>query len=260
MVKYAKKSYRKRARRPRARPYAKRTSSIARVVKKVLSRNLERKTWLSYNSNSNLATASTTVAPAVSDLLPQILQGTGASQRIGNEVKITKAFIRGYVNLRPYDATLNPLPVPIYVKMWLVSYKLTNQPSFTTAALFSNFFQTNNSSVGFQANMLDTILEVNKEAWTVHKTKIVKIGTSSANSLNLPTNYAGYMDNSPMSAPFYFEFAKHLDKLKYDDTVNNLCTNRNLFIIYQAVNANGETSTYIPAEIHASKVIHYTDA
>lgn len=262
MKSYAKKTYRKRARRPRARrPYAKRSSKIAMVVKKVLSRNLERKAWFFSSANIGMTTASTTVAPLVSNLIPSLVQGTGHSQRIGNEVKVSRAYIKGYINVRPYNLQNNPLPLPVMVKMWLVSYKITNQPSLTSASLFSNFFDSNNSSAGFQSNILDVLLTPNKDVWTVHSTKTLKLG--SANTFNGTTadiTTFGYFDNSPMIAPFYFDCTKHLDKLKFDDTVNNLCTNRNLFLIYQCVNADGQSSTYTPCEIHTSQRVEYTDA
>lgn len=257
----SKKTYRKRTRRPRGRkPYAKRSSAIVKVVKKVLSRNLERKAWFFSSANIGMTTASTTVAPLVSNLIPQLVQGTGHSQRIGNEVKVSKAYIHGYVNMREWNATVNPQPFPIFVKMWLVSYKITNQPSLTTASLFSNFFESNNSSAGFQQNMLDIILTPNKDVWTVHKTKTIKLGVSSQSLNNTPVGGNQYFDNSPMTAPFYFDCTKHLDKLKFDDTVNNLCTNRNLFLIYQCVPADGQSSTYTPCEIHTSQRVEYTDA
>lgn len=260
-MKYAKKTYRKRGgRKPTRKPYAKRSSAIAKVVKKVLSRNLERKTWTFSSANQGIKTASAVSAPYVSDLLPQVTQGTGVSQRIGNEIKVTKAYIRGYVNIRQYDATDNPLSLPVLVKMYLVSYKISNQPNFTFASLYSNFFQTNNSSVTWQSNMLDMFLELNKEVWTLHKTKVIKIGASSVSNNQVPVQGGNYFDNSPMTVPFYFEYAKHLDKLKYDDTVNNICTNKNLLLIFQAVNADGSTSIYTPAEVHQQKVVHYTDA
>lgn len=267
---YAKKSYRKRARRPRGRkPYAKRSSKIAKVVRKVLSSTLERKAWFFASANIGMTSAhnaqietSPPTKPLTSNLIPQIVQGTGHSQRIGNEVSVSNAYIKGLVNIRAFDATNNPLPVPIWVKMWLVSYKVTNQPSLTEVNTFSQFFDSNNTSTGFQANTLDMILTPNKDVWTVHKTKMIKLGTSNTyNGISAtPITTAGYFDNSPMSAPFYFNFTKLIHKLKFDDTVNNLCTNRNLFIIYQCVNADGQSSTYTPAEIHTSVRVEYTDA
>lgn len=250
------RNYRKRRSVPR-----KGRKTIAKVVKKVLASTLERKAWFFSSANISLTTAHSTRAPVALNLIPGLVQGTGHSQRIGNEVKVSRAYVKGYVNLRAYDATANPGYLPVMVKFYLSSYKINNQPDITVSTTFNTFFESNNSAVGFQGNILDCILTSNKDAWTVHSTKTVKLGASSIYT-NGTLIANGYYDNSPMIAPFYFDYTKHISKIKFDDTVNNLCTNRNLYLFFQVIQADGSSSTgaITPAELHSSIRVEYTDA
>lgn len=263
---YGKKGYRKRAgRRSTRKPYAKRSRAITKVVKKVLSRNLEKKAFHFALANEALTIATPSLVPKAIDLVPALAQGTGASQRIGNEILVKNAYIKGFVNIKAYNATTNPNAVPIYVKFWLLSCKKTNTPAMATISTFSTFFESMNSGLPFQGSTLDMLLTVNKDVWTVHSTKLVKIGVSTSVGGNNPVATTGYFDNSQMSKPFYFNYTKHLKKIMYDDTVNNVSTNRNLFLVIQPANADGTTTvdpTIIinPAEIHTVQLVEYTDA
>ena len=118
------------------------------------------------------------------------------------------------MNLLPYNVTTNPYPCPAYVKMWVVSSKLTNTASLSATLINTNFLETGSGTSGLQGNMLDMCFKVNKDHWTVHATKTVKLGLTS-----LPaTATAGYFDNGSFSLPFTFNFGKYFKSmLKYSD-------------------------------------------
>lgn len=249
----------KRIYRRRRAPARKANAKIARVVKRILHKQLENKVWISYASNIGLRTATASaVVPSV-NLLPNVIQGTGHSQRIGNEIKVVKAFIKGYINLLPYNAVNNPLSTPVMCKMWVVSYKQNNQLDNTALTTFQTFFETNNSSTGFQGNMLDLCLTVNKDAWTVHAQKTIQLGSTYPSSTG-PVGTGGYFDNSKMILPYYFDYTKHIKTIKYDDTVNNLSTNRNIWILWQQIYADGSSTSIIPVETHFNIRVEYEDA
>lgn len=231
---------------------------IAKVVKRILHTELENKVWISYGSNTAIVTA-TTLAPTFLQLLPQPIQGTGHSQRIGNEIRVVKSYVNGRINLLPYNSITNPLSTPVLVKMWVLSYKVNNQPTMTSASTFSTFFETNNSAVPFQGQILDTVLTVNKDAWTVHTSKTIELGSTYPSSTG-PVGTGGYFDNSKMTLPFSFSLAKFAKKIKFDDTVNNLATNHNLWLIFQCVNADGSTSAQQACEVHYNLRVEYEDA
>ena len=259
------KTSKKGAKRPYRRA-AKRTGKssakyIANICKKVISRKAENKIWFDYATNVVIPTANLSV-PVYRNLCPIVAQAVGKSNRTGNEITVKNGMIRGHINILPYNAITNPFPVPVYVKMWIVSAKGINTNLLSATTIASDFLDVINASIGLQGNMLDIDLTLNRDSWTLHAQRVVKIGAGFTNTTtNLPVSGGGYFDNSPMSVPFYFNFGKHLKTLKYDDSnPPYACINRNLFIVFQSVNADGSTPAgYTPAEFHYSTRVEYED-
>ena len=231
--------------------------NITKIVKSVMSKQIENKVWFDYGLNQSIVTVSGST-PNSKNLMPLPAQGTGASNRIGNEIRVKSGYIRGHVNILPYDSLLNPLPLPLYLKMWVVSCKDTNVTTLSSTGIASNFFDIINSSVGFQANLLDMDFSPNKSNWIIHHTKICKLGVGYASATG-PVAVNQYYDNSPMSVPFYFNIGKNMNLIKYDD--NATPTNKNMFIIFQAVPANGANAAgLVTCEYHFTLRIQYEDA
>jgi len=255
---YVRKPRAKKAKRSARKPIRKtRKMSLIKTIKSVISRQAENKCWFDYGINQSIVQASTS-CPVFRNLCPLLGQGTQKSQRVGNEVMVKSGYIRGHVNILQYNATTNPLAQPVYVKMWIVSCKTINTNAFSSTP-FNEFFDILNSSAAFQANQLDIIWGVNKDQYTLHATKLIKVGVGyGAGTPNPPA--LAYYDNSSMTGSFYFNFGKHLKKLKYDDS-DSIPTNRNLFFVIQAVNCDGSTgsTSYSPAEFHYSTEVHYED-
>jgi len=248
-----------RARRPVKRVPRKRSggrTAITKIVKSVLSRQAENKAWFDYGANQTITTAGLST-PANKNLIPLLSQGTGHSARVGNEVRVKSGYVRGHVNILPYNASTNPGSLPVCVKIWIVSDKKLNTNTLSSTTIGSNFFDIVNSSTSFQANMLDMDFTVNKDAWIVHATKQFKIGASDSTTTGAVTTF-GYYDNSPMTMPFYFNIGKYMKTLKYDDATST-CTNKNMFIIFQAVLADGSTGAFTTSEFHYSIRVEYED-
>ena len=248
---YAKKrAVRRTARKPRTA-----RTSITKIVKSVLSRQAENKVWVDYGVNQSIVCSSTSV-PAYKNLLPLLSYGTGVSARIGNEIRIKSGYIRGHVNILPYDAAVQTSNIlPLYVKMWVISSRQINTQLLTATNIASNFFEIGGASGGFQGNMLDIDFSPNKDSWIIHYTKTCKLGAGSTSS---NVNATSYFDNSPFSMPFQFNFGKKFTVLKYDETVTN-CSNKNLFIVFQVVPANGNTGAFNLAEYHYTTRVEYED-
>jgi hypothetical protein len=235
---------------------------LIKIIQKVISRNLENKTWFNNGTNQGIANTISQNSPTALSLIPEPSKGTEESNnRVGNQITCKRSFIRGFVNVRPYDATTNPKPLPCWVKMFLCSVKAQNNATFSSNTFtVTDFFKTNSSSQGFVGNMSDMCLPVNTEELRIFKTKTVKLG-ASYNTTTGPTSSLSYFDNSSMSVPFYFDLTKHLGKLQYNDTTT-YPSNRNLFLVFQAVCADGSTGStgYIPAEVHYTQEVQFEDA
>ena len=79
-------------------------------------------------------------------------------------------------------------------------------------------------------------------------------------NITATVNNASYFDNSPMSVPFQFNFGRKLGKLVYDEDTT-YASNRNMFIVFQVVAANGSNSGgQIMAEYHYTTRVEYEDA
>jgi len=234
--------------------------SIRTYVKNAISKNLENKVYVNYGSNLAITTAGSGSNPTfVPNLLPPLVQGGSQQNRIGNEVKIKYAYVRGYVNLLPYSVTNNPLSTPIMVKMWLCASKTINTNAISSTDITTTFFETGSGSAGFQGNMLDLCLSNNKDSWTIYATKKFELGATYASSGG-QVGTGGYFDNSKMTIPFYFSYGRHFkSSLKYTDQATNIPTNRNLFLVIQAVNADGSSTAVSPAEYHFQTRITFED-
>jgi len=252
--KLAKKPYKKRATKRTARVGV----AVKQYVKRALAKEIENKESYIYAANVGIGSNPST-APVMSRLTPTISQGLGKSQRIGNEVIVKSGYVKGYLNLKPYNSLTNPYLGPIFVKMWLVSCKATNSSNLSDTDITNTFFDVNNANVGFQANMLDMLFRINKERWTLHASKTVKIGFSTIRTAD--AGASGTADNSPFSVPFSFNIGKHLGRLKFEDA-GNIPTNKNLWIVYSCANADGTVGSAVetPAEIHYVYNWNYTDA
>lgn len=249
-----------RARRPAKRVPRKRSGgrkAITKIVRSVLSRQAENKSWFDFGANQSISCTAVGI-PTNKNLLPQLAQGIGKSARVGNEVRVKSGYVRGHVNILPFENTTNNLPVPCYVKIWILSQKIVNTNSLSATTIASNLFDVVNGSVGMQGNMLDIDFTLNKDAWISHGSKTLRLGSGYPSGSG-PVGSAGYYDNSSMSLPFYFNFGKYIKTLKFDDGTT-VPTNRNMWIAFQVVPANGATATgQIMAEFHYSTRVEYED-
>lgn len=214
------------------------------AVKNVIHRMAENKTVTADAVNESITPCrGVGSAPYFINLLPLITQGVQQGQRVGNQIRIVKNHIKGYINLLPYSATTNPYVCPIMVKMWVVSWKFAN-PAFSQPALvdFSTFFQRGSATTNFQGNPLDMIRDVSSDSWTVHKTRSFELSSSLQTSNSTPGTNALYQNPSgAWSIRYSFNLGKYAKTLKYDDTISNNVTNKNLYLIIQTVRADGTT-------------------
>lgn len=250
---YKKRSSVKRARKPTMRKRVGKTSrSFTKAVKRVIHRMAENKILSSYGANQTLNYAGSITNPTYLNLTPTPSVGASVQQRIGNQIRVVKGRVNGFVNVRPYDGTQNTQPAPVMIKMWLckrVSYNnaVGGVPGTTD---FSNFFQAGSTSVGFQSNMLDMTLRSNSEYWTVYARKTVTLQNSYYAGSTAPTTTilgSAYK----VHAPFSFSFANHLGLCKYNDG-STYPNNKELFLVFQPVYADGSSSvsTLNLAEVH----------
>ena len=251
------KTYKKKSVKKTAKPTV--SKAVKTYVKKAIHIEVENKSRQQAQINQNLTTCLSGQTRAHIVLIPQINQGAANGSRIGNIVKVVKAYCDVIVNILPYSLVSNSLSTPVMIKMWLASARRINTRTLSGTLISANFFNTNDSSTGFSGNIVDFLYPINSDNWRIHKTKTFKLGAAYASSTG-PVGTSGYFDNSPMIKMVRFSgLEKHIGTLKYNDDASEP-QNRNLFIILQAVYADGSTAAVTPAEFHYNTVWEYEDS
>lgn len=254
--KYSRKPRLLRRKRVARKPVSKKLKTY---IKKVMHSNIENKHFFSYAANTAIVTASSST-PTALNLLPSLAIGASDGQRVGNQIKIVKGVVTFHCNILPYSATLNPLSTPIMVRCWILSGRALNSNSFAAYSPGTNFFEAGATQIGPQGTMLDMVLRNNTQEYIVHAQRTFKIGAAYASGTG-PVGTGGYFDNSPMTKRLSFNWGKFVkSKLIYNDAVTNIPTNRNMFLVFQAVNADGSSSAVNPAEFHYTNEVLYEDA
>lgn len=227
-------------------------------VKNMISRNLEKKELTTTAVNVAIQSAAGATVPTYFNMFPNIAQGDTQGTRDGNEIIVKKAVIRGRVNMLPQNSITNSNVSPSLVKLWLCRRNRRNfDGGVPVIGDFNQFFNAGSSANGFQGNPLDMFAPVNKDYWSVLSTRSFQLGGSQA--IFTSSNIAS--GATQVSIPFTFYFDKYLGKLMYNDATTNNPTNKELYLVFQAVYADG-TSSALQSMIETHYVINYeyTDA
>jgi len=230
--------------------------SMRAYIKNTINRMAEKKMTISHGENIALTTASASI-PGWIQLAPVISQGTSQNQRVGNQVRVTSAVIRGHLALLPYNVLLNPTPAPLLIKMWLVRYKLANPASFASTDAATGFFDTGAGVSGMQANIFDMEAFINTDSYELITSKVVKV-SASAGTNQIPTTNAFSFDSGSALTPFEFEFGSKLGHCLYNDSSTSP-TNKNLFLVFQPVYGTGASGAFTCAELSYATKIEYID-
>jgi len=232
------------------------SSAVKKYVKRTISAQAENKVFVDYATNIPITTSSGGSVPSHRNLMPQLSQGITAQSRIGNEVRVKSAIIRGAINLLPYNSLNNPGPIPNYVMIWILKNKKDNVV-LTSSQIGSTMFELGSSCVGPQGNMLDTLLPINNVNWNCLYKRKYKLGAGMGTS-----PLSGIPDNSSFTIPFVINYTKFVKTLKYEDggLAHSHPMNTNMNIVFQAVYANGDNSAqYQMCEYHFTNTIFYED-
>jgi len=240
------KKYAKRKFAPK-RKYAKRTkrttraAGVRKIVKQVLSQNIENKR--DYNSGAGDVPAAAgviSVLPLQISMLPVLGQSIGQGGRIGSEVTIKSSMLTLHFWAKPFSnlqLPYNTINKPQHLRVMIIKQK---QLAVGATALtnVNNFFQLGSSSADFAGTLVDMSREINSDLFTIKYNRLIKVGQAAAATnlgspgLFVPNN--DYKLNCMVKVPIGKYMKK---KLKYDDAnIFNRVTNDNLFLVVTSVN------------------------
>lgn len=256
--------------RPRGsttRRYRRSPKALKALVNKVVDRNEERKESNIYSlgtpiiptSNASWAASSVRLCPGTSGF--PIPNGTGQGNRIGNRITVKKAWVKGIIHPTIHDNVTNPLPQPMQIRMLIFKDKFrpTTQPS----ALSLDLFQTGSSSIGPQNDLVDCILDPNRDRYQVYHDQILKLGTSNYEGTGAsPTQQFWANNDFSYNVKFNVDITRFLPKHIVFNDVETDPMSDGLWMIFLPVRAAGNSfpSTTLPANLAFSANIEYTDA
>lgn len=250
---YGKRGYAKRSRtrKParRGRKYVKKsagvTTAVKAYVKRALGRNIEnKKDW---NSGANITVSNVIAAQPYFQALnwqtAQQISGSYSNQgtRVGNQLTVKRAILKGSLNMKPYDLTNNPL-----IKDQLVSvvvFKLrqyANGINPTQTTYFSKMFQQGNTTAGILNTPLDHITPFNQDVAMIKAVRRFKMGFSSQATFTQPSQQA----NNDFNYQKYFtiDLTRFYKKIQRFNDGTSDATNDNLF--FMILTAPADNSAY----------------
>lgn len=259
---YRKKTTKKSTKKARVRKTKGVTQPVKKYVDRTLKRNIETKR-IQYaagfpvsNYNNSTSLNSFWLSPGST---MSITQGTGQAQRIGNRLRIIKAYLTYSITPTGYDALLNPQPRPILLRMW-IGYSKTVPSDLPSD--FTNLYQVGNSS-GPPGNYISDIQRaVNKDKFIVYRSIVHKVGFSTVDGTGSQPAVQYYNNND-----FKYCIMRRLDITKYlisnvmyNDSLNNP-TSRGLFAWMQVVGADNTTmNNIVPCTFNYFVDLAYEDA
>lgn len=225
-------------------------SNITKICKSVISRDIENKTIQQFYENvpiknynsSGWATENFGIPVSPQSGCLDIFHGNGQGSRIGNTIKIKKLTMKGVMFPASYSLETNLAPKPMEIKFWFCYQK--NGPTLKPTA-YDTFFQNGNNTQNFSTNVLDMVKTVNADTFRVFKTKIFKLGSAAYEHAGVNSNYQRYANNDfKLNHKFSFDLTPYVVKTyKYLDNNNSLNMQRGLFLVCEAVWANGQSDT-----------------
>lgn len=223
------------------------TSSVKKMVRRELARNIENKHSQAVNLNTNLlgcanpAFASNNIlCLSPNSTMNPIAQSVGVNGRTGNRIKIKNLTFKGVIWPLPYSASLNAFPRPQQVKLFIFSVKdqPTTFPTITDAA--GSFFEFGNGTSNLYDDLVSDIAKVNTDKYTLHTTRTFKVGYAASEGTGVSLGQQAYTNNDfKLNCKFSINITKYCVKnVIYRDNNSDPST-RSVFAMFVPMDADG---------------------
>lgn len=261
-------AYLKKKRKPlRKRVYkkkaAKKVGPLKQMVRAEIARNVETKST-QHMVQDRLIYSVTNASFPVSNVFHlgpnsnylTVTQGTSVSQRIGNKIKTKSLMFKGTLFCRQYVATLNPIPQPLQVKMFIFYERgavVNNVPNPV-----SDFFQNGSGVYPLQDDLSSMWMPVNSEKYRVLTTRTYKLGPASNTGTGSSQDLQYFSNNDfKLNVNFSINLSKYVPQhVLYVDSDDNP-RSRNLYCMIVPVAACGLALTSSVGPMLASYMLDY---
>lgn len=197
----------------------------------------------------------------------QMVQGVGQQQRVGNQVSPVKIIFRGIMAPNPYNATSNPAPNPVMIRMYILSTK-RNVAGQSIADIYNicnnTLFANGNSSLGMLGTLYDIVTPINNDVVTCHFMKTFKLGYAGYTGVTggADVGQTKASNDYKLNHRFSLNLTKYFTKVwKFNDNAG-ATTSRQVFAVFQPINFNGSipTAATTPAGLIAGVDVFYKDS
>jgi len=228
--------YKKRPKSTKKRATKRRSVSapIKRYVNSVVHKNIENKVLIDKQFSQTICSYFNNTSLLTLNMLPYgNFTGTGQSSRIGNVITTRKVMFSFVLRPAPYDSVFNQTVVPQHV--YLMFGKVKNSaPIQPLPGDYLKLFQTGNASTAPTGYLLDDVLPINNDYFTVYKRLTLKVGwqfnsSGSAGPSNANAQY--YTNNDfKMNIIRKIDITKYMPKtVKFNDSTSQP-TNAGLYM------------------------------
>lgn len=244
-------------------PYWK--ASVKKIIQETLSRSMEKKTLqfapnaiALVNVNNSNWPSSNVLRLTPGNSGPNLLQGAGQGQRIGNQVNVKKLMFNFTLSSRPYDAGNNPTPEANFVRMILFYERdfPNDVPNPTT-----NLFQLGSSSSAIIGNVSDMIAPVNTDLYVQLAERTFKVGYASYPDPTTGALINGSNNDFEQTVLCKWDVTKYVPKKMQFSDNSSEPTSRGLFVCIMLARANGGAggSTTVPISMRYWTDLEFTD-
>lgn len=244
---------------PRRKAVSKPSKTLVKQVQSIIAKNVEDKSV--YLSGAATAYNSViSVAADINFLLPDVSQGTGEGNRIGDQIKAKKFVLNGLINMNlTFGGSTNA--TRLGVRVFMVQPKLFMDRSAISANFASwlpYLLRKGNTGVPFGGTVSDLYAPVNTEMITCYYDKIHYL------SIPYMLTQAGQQETAYSYRHFRKEFKLKNKKLLYDSgySSNNQPSNYSPVMLIGYAHLDGSNADQINSQISLSwsTLLDYEDA
>lgn len=248
------------------------SAPVKQAIRREIKRDVEVKSRQTYYGQTGLYGPASATVNATNNLVVcpsgtacDVLQGTGEGARIGNQIRTRRLVHRGILIPNPYNATDNPDPHPIEVRM--IYYRQRSDPAQLPGTPFSDFFQFNSTTNAVPDSLSGQIEVINQDKYQVFTQRYFKVGYQ----LSGPTNQAvgvitpgvtAANNDFKLNCKFWVDLTKYLPSVvRYNDN-NADPTTPGIYCLIIVSRADGTAigNAAIPLDICHTLDFQYEDA
>ena len=232
---------------------------ISRAEEKKESTQYSLNTPLPPSNNAGWVTSSIPICPYATGF--NITQGVQQGQRVGNQIRTKKCWVKGIIHPNIQDAATNIQPLPISIRMILFKDKFnkSSQPS----AVGIDLFQSGSTVLPPQNDLADMVLDLNRDRYQIYHDEKFKVGTSNFQGTGNIAGFQFFANNDfKYNCEFYVDCTKFLPKtITYNDASSSPMSDT-LWMLFLPVWANGGqmAASQITCSMSWAASYQYTDA